>query len=131
MTAIWDKLTWKAQYLVKDFDEVKAHKLRMVLKEIYEVIKFHDEYKNLNALLGYIHATNLLEVLNEITLEKFNNVSCDKAHHIIEALHDFDHAHDGHHTEHLIMKINKKTGQQMLLNISYDDWWNDEGEFAK
>lgn len=125
MTAIWDTLSSKALRLTTDFDEAKADKLRTVLKEIYEVIKFHNEYKEAKAMLGYITPVNLLEKLNEITLEKFTKVSCDHAYHIIEALHDFDHVYDGHHTEHLIMK-DKKTGQQMLIDISHDFWWNGE-----
>ena len=126
MTAIWDNLSFKAQHLVDDFDEVRADKLRFVLKEIYEVIRNHDEYKQLNALLGYITPVNLLDKLDEITQEDFTKVSCDHAHYIIEALHDFDHKQtDNHHTEHLVMN-EMRDGQQMLLHISHKFWWNNE-----
>jgi len=130
MTAIWDKLSSKAQHLTTDFDEVQADRLRFVLKEIYEVINNHDEYRELNALIGYITPVNLLEKLNEITSEDFTKTSCDHAYHIIQALHDFDHIQiNNHHTEHLIMKDKKRyysTGQQMLLNITHDFWWKNE-----
>lgn len=126
MTAIWDRLSSKSQSLANEFDEGQGEKLRFVLTEIYDVIKFHDEYKNTVALLGYIKKTNLLEILRAITKDKFDKSACDHAYHIIEALHDFDHEHDGHHTEQLIMKDKKKTGQQMLLDISNDWWWKGE-----
>ncbi len=107
MTAIWDNLSWKATYLVSDFDEFKSDKLKICMTAIYNATKWRKEYESLSFfdVKAEGHSSNTLETLKTmIELESWTKqFDFDRLHWLIESLHDFDHANDGHHTENVLI----------------------------
>ncbi len=136
MTAIWDELASKNNRLTEGYDEVIATRFHDCLTSIYEAIRFRKEYQNVTyfSVDKENRTPNLLENLGRILKlhpELWNGSMFQDMHWIIEALHDFDHANDGHHTENILVgnigtaiekRENKKLWKKMEGFHNKDFW---------
>lgn len=113
---------------MEGYDEVIASRLHDCLSSIYEVIRYRKEYQDVTyfSVEKEKRHPNLIENLGKILRihpEFWNGSMYQDIHWIIEALHDFDHEHDGHHTEQILIKKENKNLWKKMEGFNNVDFW--------
>jgi len=129
LTAIWDQLSWKASALSEKFDEFQAGKLKICITSIYESVKDNAEYQQLSffTVSKENKRPSLIEALKKfVEIEKWTPEICKDLHWVLESLHNFDHTHDGHHTEQILIKRENKKHWDKMKDFHYDEFWKEE-----
>lgn len=116
MTNIWDVLQHEWNCLSKKQDANRAKCLSRALKTILDFVKMDRKYDSVMVwkVRGNSPLISSLEGSIRIISTASSPVSYEDESLVtwtIQALHDFDHAHDGHYTEMLIYKAARGRGE--------------------